>query len=66
MIGSALRGHSTRKGRVKRYMSNYDDYEDEDESEGYIDAVDLIQSSVKAHHTRKNKLKHYRYNLKLL
>lgn len=60
LIGSALRGHSTRKGRVKRYMSNYDDYEDEDESEGYIDAVDLIQSSVKAHHTRKNKLKHYR------
>ncbi|XP_061181859.1 IQ domain-containing protein E-like isoform X4 [Saccostrea echinata] len=58
LIGSALRGHSTRKSQMKRFMRDYDDYDDE--SEDYNDAVDLIQSSVKGHYNRKTKLKKYR------
>eukprot|EP00105_Crassostrea_gigas_P031627 XP_011454379.2 PREDICTED: IQ domain-containing protein E-like isoform X4 [Crassostrea gigas] len=60
LIGSALRGHSTRKNRMKRYMTDYDDYDDDDDSEGYGNAVDLIQSSVKGHYNRRTKLKTYR------
>lgn len=60
LIGSALRGHSTRKNRMKRYMTDYDDYDDDDDSEGYSNAVDLIQSSVKGHYNRRTKLKTYR------
>lgn len=60
LIGSALRGHSTRKNRMKRYMTDYDDYDDDDDSEGYGNAVDLIQSSVKGHYNRRTKLKMYR------
>lgn len=60
LIGSALRGHSTRKNRMKRYMTDYDDYDEDDDSEGYGNAVDLIQSSVKGHYNRRTKLKTYR------
>lgn len=60
LIGSALRGHSTRKNRMKRYMTDYDDYDDDDDNEGYGNAVDLIQSSVKGHYNRRTKLKMYR------
>lgn len=60
LIGSALRGHSTRKNQMKRYMTDYDDYDDDDDSEGYGNAVDLIQSSVKGHYNRRTKLKTYR------
>nr|XP_011454379.3 IQ domain-containing protein E isoform X4 [Crassostrea gigas] len=60
LIGSALRGHSTRKNRMKRYMTDYDDYDDDEDSEGYGNAVDLIQSSVKGHYNRRTKLKTYR------
>ncbi|XP_048764188.2 IQ domain-containing protein E-like isoform X2 [Ostrea edulis] len=59
MIGSALRGHTTRKSQMKRFMRDYDDYDDDD-SEDYSTAVDLIQSSVKGHYNRKTKLKAYR------
>lgn len=45
---------------MKQYMTDYNDYDDDDDSEGYGNAVDLIQSSVKGHYNRRTKLKTYR------
>ncbi|XP_021351055.1 IQ domain-containing protein E-like isoform X2 [Mizuhopecten yessoensis] len=61
LIQASMRGHKTRKGRMKKMRErDYDDsYSDEKE---YDDAVNLIQSSFKGHVGRKKKLKRMEYD----